>query len=101
MRKEKHEFYIGGKPPSEGNVRGWMAQVHQAPMPIKYMLKEISNLFKFIPSFDSNIATANFNEALKNNCEKDKNCREPKPDYIPPPPPKPSCDLKWYGPVGS
>ena len=58
MRKEKYEFYIGGKPPSKGNVRDWMTWVHETPMPIKYQLKEISNLFKFIKDINSTDATS-------------------------------------------
>lgn len=51
-------------------------------MPIKYQLKEISNLFKFIKDINSTDATSQFEEALKDFCESNENCREPQPDYI-------------------
>lgn len=56
LKKDKFQFYIGGKPPLKGNVRDWMAKVREVPMPIRYQLKEISSLFKFIPSIDSDSA---------------------------------------------
>ncbi len=72
-------------------------------MPIKYQLKDISHLFELIKDINVNDAKAKFMTGLGLFCQNNKNCREPKPDYVPPPPPPPrapQCEMRWSSRAG-
>lgn len=43
------ELYIGGHPPRDGNIMTWTDNVISNPMPIRYKLTEITELFQKVP----------------------------------------------------
>jgi hypothetical protein len=87
LSKTTGEIYIGGQPPHDGNIHEWADNVIENPMPIKYKVIELSELFSKIQDPVVNITEAviQFHSALDQYCQK-LNCREPIPDKPKPPP---------------
>ena len=98
----KREIYIGGTPPTNGDVRAWAQTVTNNPMAINYKLIDLGHLFKFInvTGFDTTSAVTSFQGALENYV-KQKGGSKPAPDK----PKPPSAALQWsdthsFGSVG-
>lgn len=69
--KETVQISVGSLPPKDGDQLSWAQQTYTSPMPIKYSLDSISNLFTnhFLPSInDIDSLRANMENALKDYC---------------------------------
>ena len=55
LSKTISELYIGGEPPHNGDIRTWVDRVIENPMPIRYKVIELSELFSKIkdPTIDN------------------------------------------------
>ena len=64
------EMYIGGAPPTDGNIHTWAQNVAENPMPIKYKIMDLAELFQHIRdvTFDSKKAVEHFRTALDKHC---------------------------------
>lgn len=87
LSKTTVELYIGGQPPRDGNIHEWVDRVIENPMPIRYKVIELSELFSKIkdPKINITEAEAQFHAALDQYCKK-LGCRDPIPDKPKPPP---------------
>lgn len=87
MSRTTSELYIGGEPPKDGNIHTWADHVIANPMPIRYKVIQLSQLFTKIkdPSININDAIAQFHTALDAYC-KTTGCKKPTPDKPKPPP---------------
>merc|ERR1719158_2147350 len=45
LKENQHTFSTGSKPPSDGDVNTWVSQSVDDPMPLRYEVKRMSNLF--------------------------------------------------------
>ena len=81
MSQSRKEIYIGGQPPRSGNIHDWINNVANSPMPIRYKLHDLSDLFRFIKTSDFNATKAvqQFQAGTDAYCKK-MNCRNPIPD---------------------
>ena len=81
MSSSRTEIYIGGEPPRNGDLHTWVANVINNPMPIRYKIRDLSDLFRFIndTSFNASKATDSFRAGMDAYC-KSKNCKPPTPD---------------------
>lgn len=50
-----NELYIGGEPPKDGNIHTWVDRVIENPMPIKYKVIELSELFSKVKADGFNL----------------------------------------------
>lgn len=86
--KDTTELYLGGKPPRDGNVHTWVSAVLSNPMPIKYSVLELTELFDkiTIPDIKTNLSKVktSFTTALGLYCTK-MGCKKPTPDLPNPP----------------
>ena len=77
------ELYIGGHPPRDGNIKTWSNNVVTSPMPIKYSLMEIEDVFAKVKNADvkANLdkVKSSFTAGIKAYCTK-KGCKKPIPD---------------------
>jgi hypothetical protein len=82
-----NELYIGGEPPKDGNIHSWVDHVIENPMPIKYKVIELSELFSKVKAEGFNLTEAvqQFHSALDQYCTS-MNCKKPTPDKPKPPP---------------
>lgn len=85
------EFYLGGRPPKDGNIYTWVDAVVSNPMPIKYSVLELTELFDKITILNirSNLqkVKSSFVAALSLYCTK-MGCKKPTPDLPKPDPSK-------------
>ena len=54
------ENWVGGEPPKTGDIRDWMLTVGHDPMPVKYTIKPIYELFtqQFLPNYNTTALNA-------------------------------------------
>jgi hypothetical protein len=82
MSSEKKYMYVGGQPPRNGDIYEWQKNIIDDPMPIKYKLFLLSELFKKITvkGFNISIAEKQFEDALTEYCAR-KQCKAPSDDF--------------------
>lgn len=65
-------FSLGGVPPLHGKIESWIESVTNAPMPIKYKIYDITDLFFLIitnqSNFDANSARNQFYSYIGRYC---------------------------------
>lgn len=80
VSNESSELYIGGHPPRDGDVRTWVENVMSNPMPVRYSVIELTELFDKIEIFSirSNLAKVkkSFVTAITDYCHK-LGCKKP------------------------
>lgn len=83
LSNETTELYIGGHPPRDGNILTWTENVITNPMPIRYKLVELSQLFEKVPilAIKTNLSQVkkSYLTALDAYCKK-VGCKKPIPD---------------------
>ena len=91
MTNKTTELYIGGHPPRDGDVRSWIDNVINNPMPIRYSVIELTELFDKVEIFGikTNLAKVkkSFVTALVDYCHK-IGCKKPIDDLPKPGPAK-------------
>lgn len=89
--KDTLELYVGGRPPRDGKIGTWVQNVVINPMPIRYQLVELTELFEKVTIQDvkTNLVKvkSSFASALNAYCTK-KGCKKPTPDLPKPAPSK-------------
>lgn len=89
LTNETAEAYIGGHPPRDGNIMEWVDNVITNPMPIRYTLAEISQLFskiKLLPiALNLKKVEQSYVNAVSAYCKR-VGCKAPEPDRPKPAP---------------